>query len=60
MKKQPDDDFIKDIKELLFVSKFMITKREIKKERKVIKNMIKDYEDNNFDKYVENDGDYDD
>ena len=43
-----------DLKDLLFITKFVINKKEIKKDRKVIKQMIADFENDNVEKYFSN------
>lgn len=46
------EEVTSDLKELLFISKFIKNKKEIKKERKIIKEMIKDFENDKYEKYI--------
>lgn len=48
-----------DLEELLFLSKFLQNKKELKKERSVLKDMVKDFKNGNYEKYIsEEDYDY--
>lgn len=46
------------LKELLFLSKFLINKKELKKERGVLKEMIKDIEKDRYEKYISDEEEY--
>lgn len=44
-------DIKNDFNNLLFISKFLLNKKELKKERKILKEIIKDFDNENYDKY---------
>ena len=52
-----EEEVLSDLKELLFLSKFVSKPKKIKKERKEVKKMIKRIEEGKFDSLLKNDGD---
>jgi len=41
-----------NLKELLFISKFILNKKQLKKERGILKEMVKDFEKGRYEKYI--------
>lgn len=50
------DEVVSNLEELLFLSKFLQNKKELKKERGILKEMIKDMKNNNYEKYISEEG----
>ena len=49
----PTEAIIENLKELIFISKFMKNKKKFKKERKQIKKMCESFKKGEYEKYVE-------
>ena len=53
-------ELVNDLKELLFISKFLMAKKELKKDRKNVKKMIEYIENGNINSIMKDDYDEDD
>lgn len=56
MGSRPDEisllEIIRDMEELLFISKFLQNKKELKEERKILKKMVDDFKKDKYEKYI--------